>query len=69
MPQPAAKVSQAGAHLDSVRRALAAAQAAVPPVQQALAEEQAKVAKYSGEKFSMAKVFTTHHHMETKLGQ
>lgn len=41
--QPAAKASQASAHLDSVQRALAAAQRQLPPLQQALAVEQKHV--------------------------
>ena len=45
--QPGSKVSQATAHLDGVTRQLNAAQAALPPIEKALAEEQKHIAKYS----------------------
>ncbi|PRW57471.1 TKL kinase [Chlorella sorokiniana] len=67
--QPAAKVSQATSHLESVQRALVRAQQQLPPLQEALEVEHKHIQKYSGEKMSLTKVFTTKKHQETKLAE
>lgn len=67
--QPSDKVSQATAHLEGAQSVLDHAQQQLPPLQKALEKEHKRIRKYSGEKMSLTKIFTTKKHQAAKLAE
>lgn len=65
--QPAAHAAEATTHLKHVEERLGVAESALPPLQKALRKEHKRIAKYSGQRFSLTGLFTTKKHKEAKL--